>query len=170
MSWAERIGLGVRNLVFTLIVPAAGAVYFPWWTLTRNGGSPHPVVWPAALIILAGLGLYLWCVLNFAGRGRGTPGPWDAPRQLVVVGPYRWVRNPIYIAAALVIGGEALLFLSLPLLGYLIVAALGVHIFVVVYEEPNLQRRFGGQYDVYRRSVRRWTPRRPSITRSLEPQ
>jgi protein-S-isoprenylcysteine O-methyltransferase Ste14 len=79
----------------------------------------------------------------------------------VANGPYRWVRNPIYIAAFLVIGGESLLFLSLPLLLYLALLAVGVHIFVQVYEEPVLHRRFGDEYDAYRRSVPRWIPRRP---------
>lgn len=169
MSWTQRFSLGVRNLVFTLIVPAAGAVYAPWWVLTRNGGSPHPVVWPAVLIMLAGVCLYVWCVWDFAGTGRGTPGPWDAPRRLVVVGPYSWVRNPIYVAASLVIGGEALLFVSLPLLLYLVVAAVGVHLFVILYEEPNLGRQFGEQYLAYRRNVPRWIPRRQPLDPSSSP-
>lgn len=162
MSRLESFSLATRTLLFTLVVPAAGAVYAPWWILTRSGASPHPIVWPAALSIVAGAGLYLWCAWEFAVVGRGTPGPWDAPRRFVAVGPYRWVRNPIYIAAGLVIGSEALLFMSLELLLYLVVFALGVHLFVVGFEEPTLHRRFGDEYEQYRRTVPRWIPRRPS--------
>lgn len=158
MTLSHRLGLGLRNLVFTIIVPATGAVYAPWWILTRSGGSLRPVVWPALLIILVGVAAYVWCVWAFAAVGRGTPAPWDAPRRLVAVGPYRWVRNPIYVGAFLVIGGEALLFLSFQLLVYLLVAALAVHLFVVFYEEPTLRRRFGEDYDAYTRAVPRWIP------------
>jgi protein-S-isoprenylcysteine O-methyltransferase Ste14 len=77
-------------------------------------------------------------------------------RRFVAVGPYRWVRNPIYIATVLVLVGEAWLFLSLPLLVYAVLAAIGCHLFVVLYEEPTLRKRFGVEYELYRRNVRRW--------------
>ncbi len=165
MSRRERISLALRNALFTLVVPAAGAVYGPWWILTRGRtvGMPRPMVSPAAVLIVLGAVLYVWCAWVFAAVGRGTPGPWDAPRRFVGVGPYRFVRNPIYIAAFLVIGGEAWLYLSLPLLIYLLVLAVGVHFFVVFYEEPNLSRRFGHDYEAYRRSVSRWIPRLPPV-------
>jgi len=75
------------------------------------------------------------------------------------VGPYRWVRNPIYIAALLVVLGEAWLFLSLSLLKYAVVMAIFFHLFVTGYEEPTLYRRFGETYAEYRRTVPRWIPR-----------
>ena len=81
--------------------------------------------------------------------------------RFVAVGPYRWVRNPIYIAALFVAGGEAWLFLSLPLLAYTAAAAVCFHGFVVWYEEPRLRRQFGDEYEAYRRSVSRWLPRPP---------
>jgi len=143
-------------------VPAAGAVYAPWWILTSGGRAARPVAWPAAALIAAGIALYLWCLWHFATTGRGTPGPWDPPRRFVAVGPYRYVRNPMYISAALVIGGEALLFASLPLLVYFALFALAVHTFVIAYEEPTLHRLFGEEYDAYRRRVRRWIPRVPN--------
>jgi protein-S-isoprenylcysteine O-methyltransferase Ste14 len=79
----------------------------------------------------------------------------------VAEGPYRWVRNPIYIAALLVVVGEAWLFLSLPLLLYAGALAVSVHLFVIGYEEPTLRRRFGDEYAAYQRHVRRWVPRPP---------
>ncbi len=104
------------------------------------------------------IGLYLWCIWLFASVGRGTPLPLDAPRRFVAVGPYRWVRNPIYISALLVVIGEAWLFLSLPLLLYSAAMAICFHLFVIAYEEPTLRRRFGESYEHYCRTVNRWTP------------
>ena len=105
--------------------------------------------------------MYLWCLWLFATLGRGTPGPWDAPRRVVDVGPYGWVRNPMYLSVFLVVTGETLLFLSVPLLIYLGVVALVVQLFVVGYEEPTLTERFGDEYRAYRRRVPRWIPRPP---------
>src|SRR5438132_795510 len=153
--------IALRNVLFTLIVPGAGAVYAPWLILTRSGGSPRPVAWPAVMLIIGGVLLYIACQSAFATVGRGTPGPWDAPRRFVAVGPYRWVRNPIYIAALLVLVAEAWLFLSLPLLIYAVLAGIVCHLFVVVYEERVLSRRFGAKYAAYRRTVSRWIPRPP---------
>ncbi len=155
------MSLFIRNLLFTIVVPGAGAVYFPWLILTRNGATPTPVAWYAIVFIIIGLALYLWCVSLFAIVGRGTPGPWDAPRRFVAVGPYRWVRNPIYISALLVIIGEAWLFLSLSLLLYALVTAIIVHLFVIGYEEPALRRNFGEPYVEYLSTVPRWIPRPP---------
>ena len=155
------MSLALRNILFTVVVPGAGAVYAPWWILTRGGALPEPVVWPAIVFIVAGVALYVVCLWVFASVGRGTPGPWDPPRQFVAVGPYRWVRNPIYIAALLVMVGEAWLFLSLPLVFYAVAAAGGCHLFVVGYEEPQLRGRFGAEYAAYRDTVSRWIPRPP---------
>ena len=153
--------LVVRNVLFTVVVPGAGAVWIPWWILSRSGATVTSTAWPAIVPIVAGAALYLWCVWAFAAVGRGTPGPWDAPRRVVVVGPYRWVRNPIYIAALLVVLGEAWLFASRSLLVYAGGMAIVFHAFVVGYEEPRLRRRFGDAYADYLRTVPRWIPRPP---------
>ncbi|HEU5388283.1 MAG TPA: isoprenylcysteine carboxylmethyltransferase family protein, partial [Streptosporangiaceae bacterium] len=155
------LSLLIRNLVFTIVVPGLGGAYVPAWLLTRDGGTATPVAWEAVPVIAAGAALYLWCAWNFATVGRGTPGLWDAPRRVVAHGPYRWVRNPIYLAALLVVLGEAALFGSLRLLAYAGVLAACFHLFVTGYEEPALRRRFGPAYLAYRHAVPRWIPRRP---------
>lgn len=155
------LSLLIRNLVFTVVVPGLGGAYVPAWLLTRDGGTATPVAWEAVPVIAAGVALYLWCAWNFATVGRGTPGLWDAPRRVVAHGPYRWVRNPIYLAALLVVLGEAGLFGSLRLLAYAGVLAACFHLFVTGYEEPALRRRFGTAYLAYRHAVPRWIPRRP---------
>jgi len=155
------MSLLVRNLLFTIAVPGLGGALVPWWILTRDGRSAIPAAWEAVPVIAAGVALYLWCVWNFAAVGRGTPGPWDAPTRVVATGPYRWVRNPIYLAALLIVLGEAWLFLSPALLAYAGAVAVFFHLLVTGYEEPTLRRRFGGTYLEYRRTVPRWIPRRP---------
>src|ERR1700749_1754175 len=114
----RTLSLVVRNVVFTLVVPGLGGVWLPWRLLTRDGSTPTPATWEAVPVIAAGAGLYVWGVWDFPAVGRGTPGPWDAPRQVVARGPYRRVRNPIYLAALLVVLGEAWLFTSPRLLAY----------------------------------------------------
>src|SRR5690348_11621975 len=158
----RTLSLVVRNVAFTLVVPGLGGVWLPWRLLTRDGSTPTPATWEAVPVIAAGAALYVWCVWNFAAVGRGTPGPWDAPRQVVARGPYRWVRNPIYLAALLVVLGEAWLFASPVLLAYAAAMAFCFHLFVTGYEERTLARRFGPAYLEYRRAVPRWIPRKPA--------
>jgi protein-S-isoprenylcysteine O-methyltransferase Ste14 len=107
----------------------------------------------------AGAVLALWCVATFAIRGRGTPAPFDPPRRLVVLGPYRVVRNPMYIGAALALAAAALFYQSVALLGYTAVFIAITHLFVITYEEPTLRRLFGADYETYCRQVSRWWPR-----------
>jgi protein-S-isoprenylcysteine O-methyltransferase Ste14 len=155
------MSLALRNFLFTVVIPGSGGVYVPWLILTRHGASPAPVAWPAAAVIAIGVLLYLWCLWVFAAVGRGTPGPWDPPRRFVAVGPYRWVRNPIYLAGMVIVLGEAWLFGSTALLLYALGVAVAFHLLVVAYEEPRLRARFGERYEAYRRAVSRWVPRRP---------
>ena len=155
------MSLALRNLLFTVVVPGLGGVYVPWVILTRRGALPTPVAWYAVAVIAVGLLLYFSSLWVFAVVGRGTPGVWDPPRRLVVVGPYRWVRNPIYVAALLIVLGEAWLFLSADLLLYGGVLAVAFHLLVIGYEEPRLRAQFGEQYETYRRMVPRWIPRLP---------
>ncbi len=124
----------------------------------HDGTTPTPIAWYAIILIGVGVALYLRCIWLFASVGRGTPLPLDAPRRFVAVGPYRWVRNPIYVSALLVVVGEAWLFLSLPLLQYGAAMAILFHLFVIGYEEPTLRRRFGESYEHYCTTVNRWVP------------
>jgi protein-S-isoprenylcysteine O-methyltransferase Ste14 len=151
----------LQYVVFVLVFPALGGLYLPWLILTESGATFEPAGWPAAMLIGIGVAIDAWCFQVFWTTGRGTPSIWDPPRRVVAVGPYRWVRNPIYVGALLIVGGEAWLFLSLPLLGYVVVLAIGFHLLVVAYEEPRLEERFGADYAGYRRSVGRWIPRPP---------
>ena len=102
--------------------------------------------------------LALWCISTFVWIGRGTPAPFDRPRRLVIRGPYRFVRNPMYIGAGLALGSAALFYKSLPLLVYGGAFLLACHLFVLSYEEPTLKRTFGPEYEAYCHRVSRWWP------------
>lgn len=115
----------------------------------------------AGMVIAAsGAVLALWCVATFIAIGRGTPAPFDPPRRLVVAGPYLFVRNPMYIGAALALTGAALLYESWGLLAYGAIFAVVTHLFVVAYEEPTLRTTFGAPYERYCEQVHRWWPSR----------
>jgi protein-S-isoprenylcysteine O-methyltransferase Ste14 len=111
----------------------------------------------------AGALIALWCIFTFAWIGRGTPAPFDPPRRLVIRGPYRFVRNPMYIGAGMALAGAALFYQSLPLLVYGGVFLLACHLFVLSYEEPPLKRTFGAEYDAYCHRVRWWPSTRGEL-------
>jgi protein-S-isoprenylcysteine O-methyltransferase Ste14 len=127
---------------------------------------PAPSLEPWAivglLLLAAGAVGYAWCLWEFAVTGRGTPAPVDPPRTLVVRGPYRVVRNPIYMSALTVVVGWAAYLHSTRVFVYAIGMAIAFHLFVVFYEEPTLQNKFGDSYTRYRHAVRRWLPVWPS--------
>lgn len=153
----------VRALTYALLFVALVLVFLPTQVLSWSGGQrPAEVGLPQViglLLVAAGGGLALWCVLAFALMGRGTPAPFDPPRRLVVEGPYRFVRNPMYVGAAVAPAG-ALFFVSATLAAFAALIVLIAHLVVVVYEEPTLRRTFGPEYEAYCRRVRRWLPRR----------
>ena len=112
------------------------------------------------IIIAAGAAIAVWCIFTFAFVGHGTPAPFDPPRRLVIRGPYRFVRNPMYIGAILALLGAALFYESLPILIYAGVFFLAIHLFVLLYEEATLRQTFGSDYEMYCRRVKRWCPKR----------
>jgi protein-S-isoprenylcysteine O-methyltransferase Ste14 len=122
-------------------------------------GWLQPAGW---LLALAGALLTATCIGTFITRGRGTPAPFDPPREFVASGPYRYVRNPMYIGAAGVILGAGMI-LSSPSIVLLTLPFLAImHLFVVLHEEQALTTRFGDSYLRYKSSVHRWLVRRPS--------
>jgi protein-S-isoprenylcysteine O-methyltransferase Ste14 len=149
----------LRGVVYS----AAFVWLWTWLALTVrpfDGSLPvalplwlRPVGWALAT---AGALLAAACIAAFVTTGRGTPAPFDPPRDFVATGPYRYVRNPMYVGAAAVILGGGLAVSSpaivLLALGFLLVT----HLFVVLYEEPALAGRFGASYRAYKSSVHRW--------------
>lgn len=153
-----------RAVTYATLFIGFSLVFLPARLLASVGVTSPPamgVVQAAGMLMAAGGGaLALWCVLTFALSGRGTPAPFDPPRRLVVVGPYKRVRNPMYIGAVLALSGAAIFYQSLALAGYAAGFLLTTHAFVVWYEEPTLRAAFGAEYEAYCHRVRRWRPRR----------
>ena len=139
-----------------------------WSGVTRPAVS-GAVQATGMLLTATGAALDLWCIFTFALRGKGTPAPFDPPRRLVVRGPYGFIRNPMYLGAAIALAGAALFYESAALAAYAGTFLLMTHAFVVWYEEPTLRATFGAEYDGYCSQVRRWWPRlrggRPSTKR-----
>jgi protein-S-isoprenylcysteine O-methyltransferase Ste14 len=157
-----------RALTYATLFIAFLLIYLPRRVLSWSGiARPAAMAGPQIIGIItasAGALIALWCIFNFVRIGRGTPAPFDPPRNLVIGGPYRFVRNPMYIGAALALGGAALFCQSLWLLAYGFAFLLVCHLFVVSYEEPTLRRTFGAEYEDYSRRVRRWWPRMPPVS------
>lgn len=152
----------LRALTYATLFVAFFLVIVPQRILA-NSGIVRPehiaAVQVAGLAIVAsGAALVVWCLVTFAFMGKGTAAPFDPPRQLVVAGPYRWVRNPIYIGAAVTMLGAALFFGSAALVLYAAVVLVVTHLLVILYEEPHLRRVFGQPYEDYLRNVHRWIP------------
>jgi protein-S-isoprenylcysteine O-methyltransferase Ste14 len=153
-----------KTLVFTVFVPGTVAGYVPW-RLRQDAASMAASMsgaeeWAAITVIAIGIAIYLYTAFwGFALIGGGTPAPIAPTRILVVKGLHRFVRNPMYIGVGLVIGGQAWLFHSPHIAIYMVCMLLVAHLFVILYEEPTLQKQFGEEYDHYRASVPRWIPR-----------
>ena len=156
----------IRTLLFTIFIPGFWTVMMPYWLLPRPVHADVRGAGAAGwLPITAGVALYFACAFwGFAVRGEGTPLPMDPPKKLVVVGPYRIVRNPMYWSVAFVILGEAAVFHSVALVDLATVFLVAVNLFVLFIEEPGLRAKFGAEYEEYCRQVPRWLPhiRRPA--------
>ncbi len=153
-----NVNVYLKAGLFTLVVPGTAAVLIP---LVLAGGRPAGggAQFVLALGLLApGMALYLRCVWDFAAWGRGTPAFVDAPKRLVARGPYRYTRNPMYVAMLATVLGWAVLFGAAWLVVYALLLLAFFWSFVQFYEEPRLAREFGAEYLAYQRRVNRWLP------------
>jgi protein-S-isoprenylcysteine O-methyltransferase Ste14 len=157
----------MKTAIFTIIAPGTVTVYIPYLLLSSpSAPAPLPIGmfrYLGAPFALLGAAIYFWCAWDFAFAGKGTPAPIDPPKELVVKGLYRYVRNPMYVGIITLLAGEAFFFAAWRLFQYAGLIFLAFHLFVVLYEEPALQKKFGESYERYCRTVSRWIPKlRPS--------
>jgi protein-S-isoprenylcysteine O-methyltransferase Ste14 len=159
----RRPTAAVGSAVFFLAAPGVVAGLIPWLLTRWQAREPLPYWAPmrvlGGILLVAGLIALIRAFVRFVMEGLGTPAPIAAPERLVVGGVYRYVRNPMYVAVLAAIVGQALLLGQLGLLLYAAAAWLLVAGFVRWYEEPTLTRRFGEDYEAYRRAVPAWWPR-----------
>ena len=153
-----------RALTYAALFIGLIFIYLPGQLLSWAGIARPMATGPLQIagMIIGGIGaaIALWCVFTFAAIGKGTPAPFDPPRRLVIEGPYRFVRNPMYIGATLGLAGAAIFYGSLSLSIYVGAFLLAAHLFVVFYEEPTLGKSFGAEYEAYCQRVGRWVPGR----------
>ena len=153
---------GIRSIVYVI-----GFVFLWGWVAlaVRRLDARMAVALPDWLSVVGsglmaiGAILAILCVFLFSVRGAGTPVSFDPPRRFVATGPYRYVRNPMYIAALLILVGFGLNQLSPSILGLAAALSFAAHCFVVYIEERGLERRFGDPYLRYKSRVNRWIPR-----------
>jgi protein-S-isoprenylcysteine O-methyltransferase Ste14 len=154
----KRAALG--SAIFFVLAPGSTAGLVPWLlTGWRHGDHVGVLDVAGALVFLAGLVVAVAAFVQFVREGRGTPAPVAPTRELVVGGLYRYVRNPMYVAVASMIAGQALIFRSVPVLIWLAMFLAAVVSFVTWYEEPTLRRTYGESFDRYRQAVPGWWPR-----------
>ena len=158
--------LALRSLLYTILIPGTVTVLLPYLIVSATGAAlstPFGTLQVLGLLAMAlGAAILLRCIWEFMVTGRGTLAPVDPPTQLVVRGLYRYVRNPMYLGAYILLLGEAALFESAPLLQYSIAWFVIINLIVTFREEPVLRRRFGEPYERYAASVRRWVPTKPA--------
>lgn len=156
----SRIRNALGSALFLVVAPGVVAGLVPWWLTGWEVGTTWPPLQVVgALLIVAGAVVLLDAFARFVVEGVGTPAPVAPTEQLVVAGPYRYVRNPMYLAVGATIVGQALLLGRPILLLYAAAFAVVVLAFVRGYEEPTLARQFGAEYEDYRRAVPGWRPR-----------
>jgi len=157
----SRLRAALGSLVFLALAPGVAAGLIPWALTGWEARSPWPPLQVAGVaLVAAGAVVLLHAFARFVMEGVGTPAPVAPPERLVVGGLYRYVRNPMYLAVASTIVGQALILDRPGLLLYAAIFGVAVAAFVHGYEEPTLAERYGDEYDAYRRAVPRWLPRR----------
>jgi protein-S-isoprenylcysteine O-methyltransferase Ste14 len=157
-TWSAIAG----SAAFFFAAPGVVGGLVPWLLTDRYHlpWSPLPGFVPVGgVLIVVAAAVLLHAFTRFALEGRGTPAPVAPTERLVVGGIYRHLRNPMYVAVLSIILGQALLFSSWLLVAYAAVAAAAMVSFVKLHEEPTLTRRYGAEYDAYRRAVPGWLPR-----------
>lgn len=151
-----------------LILPGTALVFVPALVLWLAHEGPYAAMpsgplafrfWLALIIGACGLALAAWTVRLFTGFGDGTPAPWDPPSKLVILGPYRHVRNPMITSVILMLLAESLMFASWPLAVWMATFFVVNAVYFPLSEEKGLEKRFGEDYRLYRDNVPRWVPR-----------
>ena len=152
----------LKHLRDIILLPFMVTVVIPY--LLYNGNQtllPDNFILKSAGIIFycAGLSLFLWTNYLFKTFGKGTLAPWSVKQHLVIRGPYKYCRNPMITGVLFILIGETLFLHSTNILIWTCIF-FTIHIFYFAFkEEPDLYKRFGEEYKLYKENVPRWIPR-----------
>ncbi len=145
----------IKALLALLILPGSLGLILPLTMSYIKGLKPVCII-PGIIFILIGIFIVFLCAKDFYVKGKGTLAPWSPPKKLVSIGLYRYTRNPMYIGVIILVLGFTVFFLSRVLLIYLSGLIIGFHLRVVFYEEPQLKKLFGKEWDDYKAKNSRW--------------
>ena len=157
----------LRAILAFLALPTLVAGVFPWLISKLPATDTFQLPYGVALMVLGG-GILLVSVISFYCHGRGTLAPWDPPKHLVVQDLYRFNRNPMYVGVVLLTLGWALCTGNPWNYAYTVLVLVIFHLRVVLYEEREMERLFGREWEAYRRNVPRWGLAFPPYTPKLE--
>ena len=161
----KNIWLIVRNVFAIVLFPGTVTGYIPY-VLLEPVGIPGPGAWSSSqyvafLVLVVGVAILLKSIWSFAHVGRGTLAPFDETNKLIVVGLYRYVRNPMYVGVMLILLAEAWFFWSKALLIYAGIFFVLVNLLIIGYEENRLRYKYGDEFRHYCQHVGRWIPGKP---------
>ena len=158
----------IRLIFFTVLVPGTVAGYIPNRLIQHiDEDWQHTILkWAGLGIIIAGIGIYFICAISFLRKGLGTPNIWFArslkavigeePKKMVTSGIYKYSRNPMYLGVLISVLGQALFYQRMILLQYFLFLFILFHLVVLMIEEPHLKKKFGKEYEQYKKKTRRW--------------
>ncbi|MET0753252.1 MAG: isoprenylcysteine carboxylmethyltransferase family protein [Pyrinomonadaceae bacterium] len=151
----------LKTILWSIFVPGTLTTFVPFLIISKFENYSFELSYFryfGIIPILFGVLLYSWCAWNFTFTGEGTPAPFDAPKKVVAIGAYKFVRNPMYVAVVTILLGEAIFFESPSLAVYALILFSIFHIWILIYEEPILRKKFGTSYEEYCGKISRWLP------------
>ena len=152
----------LKTIIWGSIFLLVALIVGPWLALQFDTSFPHFYLGPwryiGALLFAAGSLFAVYCAFILFTPGKSRPAPYDAGGTFTIAGPYRYVRNPFMFAIIIALWGEAIFMERLAMVAYAFIITWMVHFWVIFFEEPALEERFGEEYDAYRKAVPRWFP------------
>ena len=157
----------ISHLIAILLLPFTVTVVIPYFIAPLgNGFIPSSIFIKIAGIIflVPGLILFITSLYLFINIGKGTLASWNPTQKLVIAGPYRYCRNPMISGVFFVLVGESLLFHSAVIFCWALIFFVINNLYFLLFEEPGLLKRFGSEYETYKKNVPRWIPRLKPFT------
>ena len=151
--------INILKQIFSFILPFSVLVIVPLWIEQNRTLDMGFHLFAGLVLILFGLAMMTITISSFIRIGKGTLAPWSPTKRLVIKGPYRYVRNPMILGVMTVLLGEATSLWSQNILMWTGLFFLINTIYFILYEEPNLEEKFGEDYSRYKKQVSRWLPR-----------